>query len=447
MKQFRIEKITKKIATVGSLGMIAMIVAGSKPEVVDAVSKEVIVNSSNYLDHFGLSGQASYDSSTGIIRLTNDEFLQMGVSYLRDRINMNEDFIFTGSINLGDGSQNPNPSTGNSGGSDGVAFVMHPNDFASIGGEGGRHGVAGLSDAFGFSTDTWFNQYDPSQFGTSQGVGSSFAGFLSSDSSEEYGLKWAPDVQVISEPINNEFRPFQASYNGGSKTLTVVYDGVVWSNDVSQWLVPDGIATGYVLALFATTGGHVSNVQEVQIDSFVYYNLYTPTPTAEISLKDVEVSIVSGLVEGAPAGTEVKITTDAGTVVTVVTDENGMYEAEIPTSEVIEGQPISVVATDVVTGAPPSEEVIVSYTSKDTDGDGLLDEEEIKLGTDPLNPDTDGDGLPDGKEVELGTDPLNPDTDGDGVPDGKELELGTDPLNPDTDGDGVPDGKELELGT
>lgn len=42
----------------------------------------------------------------------------------------------------------------------------------------------------------------------------------------------------------------------------------------------------------------------------------------------------------------------------------------------------------------------------DSDGDGLLDSEEKKLGTDPNNPDTDGDGRSDGEEVRLGTDPL-----------------------------------------
>jgi hypothetical protein len=44
----------------------------------------------------------------------------------------------------------------------------------------------------------------------------------------------------------------------------------------------------------------------------------------------------------------------------------------------------------------------------DTDGDGLEDEQEEKLGTDPLNPDTDGDGYQDGWEVEHGYDPLDP---------------------------------------
>uniref|UniRef100_UPI001ABEBF9F Ig-like domain-containing protein n=1 Tax=Gracilibacillus suaedae TaxID=2820273 RepID=UPI001ABEBF9F len=43
-----------------------------------------------------------------------------------------------------------------------------------------------------------------------------------------------------------------------------------------------------------------------------------------------------------------------------------------------------------------------------SDEDGLTDEEEADLGTDPENPDTDGDGINDGDEVDNGTDPLDP---------------------------------------
>lgn len=67
----------------------------------------------------------------------------------------------------------------------------------------------------------------------------------------------------------------------------------------------------------------------------------------------------------------------------------------------------------------------------DTDSDGLCDDEEVMLGTDPNDPDTDGDGINDGDEVNMGLDPKNPDTDGDGISDGEELVLGTDPKQPD----------------
>jgi outer membrane protein OmpA-like peptidoglycan-associated protein len=81
----------------------------------------------------------------------------------------------------------------------------------------------------------------------------------------------------------------------------------------------------------------------------------------------------------------------------------------------------------------------------DSDGDGLLDSEEAKLGTNPYDPDTDKDGLSDGDEVKLyHTDPLNPDTDLDGLKDGAEvLTYHTNPLDRDTDKGGVADGHEV----
>jgi len=110
----------------------------------------------------------------------------------------------------------------------------------------------------------------------------------------------------------------------------------------------------------------------------------------------------------------------------------------------------------------------------DTDFDGLTDEQETALGTDPRNPDTDGDGLLDSwehrygfhplrkddgdadpdhdgltnfEEQQYGTHPHNADTDGDGLSDHAEFYVDrTDPLNRDTDGDGVSDGMEVRTG-
>lgn len=65
----------------------------------------------------------------------------------------------------------------------------------------------------------------------------------------------------------------------------------------------------------------------------------------------------------------------------------------------------------------------------DIDGDGLSNDEEAVLGTDPYLADTDGDGLSDYDEVYVYfTDPLLADTDGDGLSDGEEVNIyGTDP--------------------
>ncbi|HRI64038.1 MAG TPA: hypothetical protein PK156_07360 [Polyangium sp.] len=67
----------------------------------------------------------------------------------------------------------------------------------------------------------------------------------------------------------------------------------------------------------------------------------------------------------------------------------------------------------------------------DTDGDGLSDDEETMIGTDPNDGDSDDDGVPDGQEINPGAD-----TDGDGLPNGQD---------PDSDNDGIFDGTEMGL--
>lgn len=137
------------------------------------------------------------------------------------------------------------------------------------------------------------------------------------------------------------------------------------------------------------------------------------------------------------------------------------------------------------------EEYYEIASQPDADMDGLTDDQEADLGTDPNVQDTDGDGVIDGVEVALGTDPLSTDSDGDGLTDGEEennvddistpaiptgtsdaadpcdpsvlagtcdqdddgltnddeITNGTDPLDPDSDGDGVSDGAEVDAGS
>jgi hypothetical protein len=98
----------------------------------------------------------------------------------------------------------------------------------------------------------------------------------------------------------------------------------------------------------------------------------------------------------------------------------------------------------------------------DTDGDGLLDEEERLIGTSPSLTDTDGDGFSDLLEYRLrnsGFDPLFPgdadcagpsdklDDDGDGLKNCEERYLGTSFRVIDSDADGYTDDTEVRMGT
>jgi gliding motility-associated-like protein len=144
----------------------------------------------------------------------------------------------------------------------------------------------------------------------------------------------------------------------------------------------------------------------------------------------------------------------------------------------------------MVVNSPVTLTAIFVADNPDLDGDGLLNDDEVLAGTDPINPDTDGDGEND--NIEVGPDPNNPidtdadgiddalepadedqdndgvndeldpantnpcipnvnagpcDQDGDGLTNSEEAAEGTSPTVPDTDGDGLNDGAEITGGT
>ncbi|WP_162251441.1 Ig-like domain-containing protein [Massilia sp. Root418] len=98
----------------------------------------------------------------------------------------------------------------------------------------------------------------------------------------------------------------------------------------------------------------------------------------------------------------------------------------------------------------------VALAGADSDGDGIPDDEELRLGMNPHNAadaqlDLDHDGLSALEEYRAGTNPRLADSDGDGLSDGAEAKCAggycTNPLLADTDGDGVRDGLEIQTGS
>ena len=96
--------------------------------------------------------------------------------------------------------------------------------------------------------------------------------------------------------------------------------------------------------------------------------------------------------------------------------------------------------------------LVTAAAFTDADGDGLTDEVEAALGTDPLDADSDGDGMPDGWEIWNGLDPRDgadawDDSDCDGVTNLDEFLHGLSPFACDSDNDGYWDVIECSRGT
>lgn len=125
----------------------------------------------------------------------------------------------------------------------------------------------------------------------------------------------------------------------------------------------------------------------------------------------------------SPAGSSTGIINADEAVASLTADAVGVFVVQLIVNDGFADSDPATASITVEAASPPP---VV-----DSDGDGLTDDEEAILGTDPFNPDTDGDGLSDGDEINVyGTNPLNPDTDGDGVDDKTEIDNGTDPNDP-----------------
>jgi hypothetical protein len=193
-----------------------------------------------------------------------------------------------------------------------------------------------------------------------------------------------------------EFTTFTATINATEKFnyLVVLVGGLAGvNNNANQFIAIDGVSL--------STGGGVVNPP---VNTAPVINTVS-VPNAVETSANLAISASASDVDGdsltytwsKASGSGTATFANANSANTSVSfNTAGTYSIKVT---VTDGED-SVEQTKSVTVTDPVVDPI------DTDNDGLTDEEELALGTDPNNADTDGDGINDGDEVLAGTDPL-----------------------------------------
>ena len=187
---------------------------------------------------------------------------------------------------------------------------------------------------------------------------------------------------------------------------------------------------------------------DLEVDT-AFVTLSETSPTAVVTVSNAGGSILRWHAASAPL--PVTLTPDSGTsaggVTIRTTDFTSAWETTVTFTNEANPSDIETVTVRVFMGLDTDDDGVIDTVDTDDDDDGLTDEAEFGLGTDPLDADTDGDSMPDGYEVSHELDPLTDDADvdpdGDGLSNGRELAYDTDPQDPDTDDDSMPDGYEV----
>ena len=232
-------------------------------KVYAATSREVTVYPTNFLTYFQRNGSAAgfnYDLSTYTQTLTPDKGSQAGNVTLMTKVDMSQNFTFTGKINLGNKAQNR-------GGADGVGFLFHPGDTSVVGAPGGAAGIGGVKGAFGFKLDTYYNGFndpsftqDPSQYAS----GLAFGAFVNGLDGQAKTI--AAGSQEIPQPTNNNFVDFKMTYIGATKTMSITYGTQSWTQDVSAFV---GTNQAMSFSIAASTGANM-NLQQLRNVEFTY---------------------------------------------------------------------------------------------------------------------------------------------------------------------------------
>ena len=257
---------------------------GSVRSVDENNLQRAVVTKENFESFFQEGGTASYDESTGTIKLTEDVSGQVGSAYLRFKINPNEDFTFTGKVDIGNKYEGHRVN-GRDGG-DGVGFVFHTGNVDAIGQSGASIGMGNIKNAFGFKLDSWHNTTVPNasqnapadpKYGGLAYKSNAFGAFYSSNAAGR--VTTIGDAKPLNPNPNGQWVDFKIEYKGQSKEFIVTYGYEKWSTNLktanASIMAPNAKTAlnnrdaTYALSFLGSTGSG-TNLQRVQIEKFEF---------------------------------------------------------------------------------------------------------------------------------------------------------------------------------
>ena len=257
-------------------------VEGSLRSVDESNLQRAVVTKENFESFFQEGGTATYDKSTGTIKLTEDDHGQAGNAYLRFKIDPGQSFTFTGKVDIGNKYEG-HEVDGRAGG-DGVGFVFHTGKQSQLGLSGASIGMGGINAAFGFKLDSWWNKGVPkpeikSMQDPSYNRGDTNHAFGAFYSSNNQGrVNSITEMKPLNPAPNGQWVDFKIDYKGNTKEFTVTYGNQTWTtkidktnrnmtNEAKNALTARNAT--YALSFVGSTG-FGTNLQRVQIEKFEF---------------------------------------------------------------------------------------------------------------------------------------------------------------------------------
>ena len=265
---------------------------GTTRSVDETNLQRAVVTKENFESFFQEGGTATYDKSTGTIKLTDDVSGQVGSAYLRFKIDSGEPFTFTGKVDIGNKYEGKTDADGRPGG-DGVGFVFHTGKVDTIGQSGASIGMGTIKNAFGFKLDSWHNTSNPNanqnasadpKYGNGRKVNgkfvweqNAFGSFYSSNAAGKVTTSSTAAAAIDPKP-NGEWVDFKIVYDK-DKNFTVTYGSQTWTTNLknantsimtaeAKRALTNGNPT-FALSFLGSTGSG-TNLQRVQIERFEF---------------------------------------------------------------------------------------------------------------------------------------------------------------------------------